>query len=291
MHLAAALVLAVSIQFTQAALQAPLPDFKSRQELQATARKANGTVPSETEAFYTGKPFEANREGYLFKYRSYNPAINRWVSADPTGFPDGVNNAIYLSSPICAFDPDGAEKEVTVSANPSIATSSGVAFLASVSQPVKGDIYGALQTSWGSTASTNGWIVQKIHYEWWITRDSDGSEWNPPELSGAAAEPTTFWEAWRVTVDANGSVSIKGDENGGGDNEDNYRTPNFYDTTTGYFNILGAYGFYTDTQVSGNSPISWGSGLGPAGDLHSTDSQPNWWGSVSGYHDLYLSWE
>ena len=73
-----------------------------------------------TEYFFTGKPYDADLGGFLFKYRNYDPELNRWTSADPSGFPDGVNNRLYTASPLSKFDPDGL---LTISnSNPSPAT-------------------------------------------------------------------------------------------------------------------------------------------------------------------------
>jgi len=108
MHFAAALVLAVSIQIANAALQATLPEFKSKQALlaQAASRQVNKEEASGN-VFYTGKPFEANREGYLFRYRSYDAELNRWKSVDPSGFPDGANNQAYMPNPVSELDWQG----------------------------------------------------------------------------------------------------------------------------------------------------------------------------------------
>jgi RHS repeat-associated protein len=106
MHLATALVLAVSIQVADAALQASLPEFKSKRELTA-AQAVNTSAVENKEAFYTGKPFEAQREGYLFKYRSYSAELSRWSSVDPTGFPDGPNANKYACVPTIQLDPTG----------------------------------------------------------------------------------------------------------------------------------------------------------------------------------------
>jgi len=98
-------------QTSRAALQAALPEFKSKQALQAQAasRQVNNEEASGS-IFYTGKPFEAGRDGYLFKYRSYNSELNRWSSIDPSGFPDGANNQAYAPSPVWQFDPNGLAK-------------------------------------------------------------------------------------------------------------------------------------------------------------------------------------
>lgn len=36
------------------------------------------------EYFYTGKPYDADSESYTFKYRNYDPELNRWTSVDFT---------------------------------------------------------------------------------------------------------------------------------------------------------------------------------------------------------------
>ncbi|MDD5201241.1 MAG: hypothetical protein PHC88_15730 [Terrimicrobiaceae bacterium] len=101
----AALAAAASIQVASAALQAPMPEFKSKAELQKTTQARQATkAASETGVFYTGKPLESDRNGYLFMYRSYDPELNRWTSADPSGFPDGANNRIYAPTPTCELD-------------------------------------------------------------------------------------------------------------------------------------------------------------------------------------------
>jgi RHS repeat-associated protein len=57
--------------------------------------------------FYTGKPYDADLGSYIFAYRDYNPQLNRWTTADPSGFPDGVNNRIYAPVPTVQVDPTG----------------------------------------------------------------------------------------------------------------------------------------------------------------------------------------
>jgi RHS repeat-associated protein len=60
--------------------------------------------------FYTGKPYDNDLGAYTFAARNYNPAINRWTTPDPSGFPDGVNNNIYAPTPTMQFDPTGFSK-------------------------------------------------------------------------------------------------------------------------------------------------------------------------------------
>jgi len=56
------------------------------------------------EYFYTGKPYDADSESYTFKYRNYDPEINRWTSTDPSGFPDGANHIKYVDNPVSKLD-------------------------------------------------------------------------------------------------------------------------------------------------------------------------------------------
>ena len=91
-------------------LPAPLPQFMNQQQLaqwsaqQASKAKAADTVDTQ---FYTGKPYVAATGGYIHEYRTYDPEISRWTSADPSGFPDGVNNQAYAFNPVSDLDPDG----------------------------------------------------------------------------------------------------------------------------------------------------------------------------------------
>jgi RHS repeat-associated protein len=48
--------------------------------------------------FFTGKPYDADLGAYLFKHRSYDPALCRWTTPDPSGFPDGANNWVYVNN-------------------------------------------------------------------------------------------------------------------------------------------------------------------------------------------------
>jgi RHS repeat-associated protein len=57
--------------------------------------------------FYTGKPFDVELGTYVFKYRNYNPDMQRWTTMDPSGFPDGANNYCYVLSPMQQLDPNG----------------------------------------------------------------------------------------------------------------------------------------------------------------------------------------
>jgi RHS repeat-associated protein len=86
-----------------AAFQAPLPAFKNAKQLaewraeKASKATSQGYAAEET-AFYTGRPYLASSGDYAFKFRSYDPALARWTSEDPSGFPDGANALIYVKN-------------------------------------------------------------------------------------------------------------------------------------------------------------------------------------------------
>jgi RHS repeat-associated protein len=63
-------------------------------------------------AFYTGKPYAADLNAYLFPFRNYSPDLCRWTIADPSGFPDGANNYCYAPTPNMGCDPLGLKLEV-----------------------------------------------------------------------------------------------------------------------------------------------------------------------------------
>jgi RHS repeat-associated protein len=72
------------------------------------ARDAQAQTADGESNFYTGKPYDAELGGYVFKYRNYSPTMQRWTTADPSGFPDGANNYLYsYNSPIFILDNNG----------------------------------------------------------------------------------------------------------------------------------------------------------------------------------------
>jgi len=53
---------------------------------------------------YTGKPYDEDLGAYVFPFRNYRPEEARWMTPDPSGFPDGMNAFHYLSNPFKATD-------------------------------------------------------------------------------------------------------------------------------------------------------------------------------------------
>jgi RHS repeat-associated protein len=108
-------------------LPVPIPDFMSPAQLTkwraettaktVAAEKAQASSSAKTDSamgFYTGKPYLAESGSYAYKYRDYNPELNRWTTVDPSGFPDGANNRAYVAVPTSELDPDGC---ITLSGN------------------------------------------------------------------------------------------------------------------------------------------------------------------------------
>jgi len=95
-----------------AGFQAPLPEFKNQKELaewcaEKASKATSQSYAAEESAFYTGKPYLTLSSGYAFKYRNYIPALARWTSEDPSGFPDGSNGTNYTPIPTCEYDYQG----------------------------------------------------------------------------------------------------------------------------------------------------------------------------------------
>jgi RHS repeat-associated protein len=61
----------------------------------------------EQAARYTGKPYDADIGAYVFPFRNYRSDEARWMSTDPSGFPDGINATVYAPSVFSEIDPLG----------------------------------------------------------------------------------------------------------------------------------------------------------------------------------------
>jgi RHS repeat-associated protein len=121
----------VNLHAMNQAPPAPLPDFMDKAQLakwnadQASAQTASSPTATESSnQFYTGKPYVADVGGYIYKYRTYNPEMSRWTSADPSGFPDSSNNRSYVSNPLSHLDPNGLKDYTIVATTSSSSTSS-----------------------------------------------------------------------------------------------------------------------------------------------------------------------
>jgi RHS repeat-associated protein len=105
--------ISLNLHAATSALPAPLPNFMDQAQLakwnadQVAATKSTTFASEPSTQFYTGKPYVADAGGYIYKYRTYNPEISRWTSADPSGFSDGPNDEFYAPIPTEYIDPTG----------------------------------------------------------------------------------------------------------------------------------------------------------------------------------------
>jgi len=77
-------------------------------EAETKSEDLPGVAAQPASYFYTGKPYDADLHAYVYNYRNFDVELNRWASADPTGFPDGSNNWIYAcNTPSSMIDPNG----------------------------------------------------------------------------------------------------------------------------------------------------------------------------------------
>jgi len=124
-HIISAVILAVStVQAATAEhkLPAPMPEFKTPEQLAIwrkemtekakaadalSAKQAKSALPIEKSVFFTGKPYLQETGSYAFKFRQYDPELNRWTTSDPSGFPDGANNFVYGTNPLNGLDSVG----------------------------------------------------------------------------------------------------------------------------------------------------------------------------------------
>ena len=64
-------------------------------------------------ARFTGKAFVKELDRYVFHHRLYSADTSRWTVADPSGFPDGRNNFLYVKGdPLREYDPLGLATKV-----------------------------------------------------------------------------------------------------------------------------------------------------------------------------------
>jgi RHS repeat-associated protein len=61
---------------------------------------------------FTGKPYDEDLGAYVFPFRNYRADEARWMSADPSGFPDGVNGRHYAPNVFLGLDAYGLSKSL-----------------------------------------------------------------------------------------------------------------------------------------------------------------------------------
>lgn len=59
---------------------------------------------------FTGKPYISELNSFAFKHRNYGVEELKWLTPDPSGFPNGENTFLFSNGdPITYFDPNGLE--------------------------------------------------------------------------------------------------------------------------------------------------------------------------------------
>jgi RHS repeat-associated protein len=274
-------------QLCSAALQAPLPEFQSPQQLESrkhAIQEANASMNGSNETFYTGKPFDTQRQGYVFEFRSYSPELSRWTSTDPSGFPDGANNQLYVSTPTEGVDRTGLSDTLLSDYHTPETGATGANFsitTESYSITHSGKISSTFQVQWTAPKNIDGWVVQHVHLDWNITSDTDSSvSLDPDNLSGKA---TDYWEAWDWQSNRWGSDG----------NVDSFSTGAPIDSN-GNFSVTATVDFYQNGKVTADDPNNWLSGvlIGiPSGTVRATTIEPSWWAGTGFNHNQGFSWE
>jgi len=95
-------------------------------------------------ARFTGKPYDDDLGAYVFPFRNYRADEARWMSADPSGFPDGVNGVAYMASPHTEIDPIG----LLVTFSDLVYGAQAIYTLSGTAQSVRLSFAGSLKYSW-----------------------------------------------------------------------------------------------------------------------------------------------
>ena len=64
----------------------------------------DGTIKTNRCARFTGKPYDEDLQAFVFPCRNYDEKSARWRSADPAGYPDGLNQHFYAGVPTLGLD-------------------------------------------------------------------------------------------------------------------------------------------------------------------------------------------
>lgn len=73
-------------------------------DYQDTTIFGEGSIQHDRSARFTGKPYDEDLQAYVFPYRNYDASTARWRTADPAGYPDGINQHFYAAIPTVQLD-------------------------------------------------------------------------------------------------------------------------------------------------------------------------------------------
>ena len=83
-------------------------------DYQDTTLFGEGSIQRDRSARFTGKPYDEDLQAYVFPFRNYDASSARWRTADPAGYPDGVNQHFYACIPTTSIDMLGLSTRETV---------------------------------------------------------------------------------------------------------------------------------------------------------------------------------
>lgn len=267
---AAALCGAIVISVTSA-LAAPTSNTSALLNPEAKAKQtaAAKAALDKAEIFYTGKPYDADAQEYIFAARNYDPQTARWTAADPSGFPDGANNQTYMPVPTGQLDPQGL---TTINYCDGSSSNGSWLRINTITSPTRtnSDTGATMVIGWDIPLATNGWIVQTVSLQLNIY-NADGSV--------NTSNSNSYYEAWRVT---NGSVS-------GGDQ---FTISGIPANTYGNYTSTGWANYYPDSAITSSNPSTWGANISSANGLPSYSGNAPSWFSTSGAatHWMSISW-
>ena len=195
---------------------------------------------SSSPIFFTGKIFDSGLQAYHFLYRNYSPTQARWTAADPSGFPDGPNQWLYVNNSVTgAVDPLGlsslkqdSKRETislvggsskvaaagvdalgNISNNPVIVAGSG--FSGAITQAIRNKINAAIANAIANTSFTDviisGSVKTDVSYQAFHDDDNNGG-WSNESIIGATQGPNgavsgAFVVGGSVSYSVNMSVS------------------------------------------------------------------------------------
>jgi RHS repeat-associated protein len=169
-------------------------------EVEATAFGESRTPTAR--ARFTGKPYDGDLGAHVFPFRNYRSDSGRWTSADPSGFPDGVNGHYYASGLLNEVDPLGLW---------TVQQSAGQNF--STAAPTTGNdspTFSIYYYLW----SINGGITSSVAGGGGSATISAFAISNVTRVNGITAGTTDYSSPWSnnitVNVDSNGNLTAAG---------------------------------------------------------------------------------
>jgi RHS repeat-associated protein len=184
---------------------------------------AFGTPPSHDgnaggSARYTGKPYDEDLGAYVFPFRNYRPQEGRWMSADPSGFPNGLNAAIYTTNPVAEIDPWGLDVIVITAPNAVFGLGHIAVVIGSGNDWTyyswsRGEDHSTstdnMETNDGITSSDASGIMDEINagrdgspytnYAWWYT-DADMDAAAKAAGDGFSGDYSLFFNNWLTMI-------------------------------------------------------------------------------------------